>query len=593
MSYTWHRRGRTYSFSGSPQIESEENLTSPSYAYDTDESYFFRTEDYSVPLGSGTWILWTEETESIDKDGVSLGVISSTQLKISKNGNIETWQQSKNGGPFVTTKVRDLTQVTETISLGWEFFHISKAQSTGAPPPGSYRCYWEAETNYGQVHGRELVGTFEIRSLRGVVLEPECPVDPVEEPVKLKAEIYALPAPNTSFVSSSGWEPDGDVEYVFQIIGIQIPSSGPATFTPQTPDSSGKIGSVEVEWDGRNSEGIVQTLFHILGLGVLGNDTSLAGNIPGDTTGYAHMHHRDCNCESSGELNLSFLIPLMGGPIGVISFIYNSFDKCKPPASLGYGWNSQGSSKLVEQANGDLVYRNEGGFTLRWTEDNGIYTPFTSDNYVKAESLGNPGPPFRLTFRNQSQLTFDSNGRLTARTDRNGNTITYTYANGLLDEVSDSKGRTLYYDYGTRVDGQPVGIRAHSRTTGRLVQLEYTGSLLRRITDPENHVTEFEYDQNSRLSKVTQVRPMRTDITTQYTYDAYGQLLEENHQGVMLKRHNRWPHFEALFEGEANPAWTPLDQGVPDYDNERLYYQLRDFEGRVIHSGTNYTRPIF
>ena len=596
MPYTWYRRARTYQIDGSYTVESDDTLTAPFYAYDSDSELFFRTGIYNVPPGIGT-TSWKFEAELLDGMGNSLGVVSTKEQEIEKTATQEIWREQKNGGGWVETQVYDLSEY-ETLSLGIDFYIFSNLRGTGTPPPGTYRYHVSYFINGAQQGSTEIAGTYEHRELV-VVYIPGCPQDPLATDVTLKAEVYTLPIPEDSYLSGrTGWTTTSALQWQMDIDWNTGSNTLPPTSSSaavSTPDSNGKIAEFQTTWNGKDGEGsMIATVVSILPRVV--GDVPGSGNTYAENIGFATLFHRNCPCDDKdGEL--SFVVSIAGTSIGLLStiwFRYLSFDFCKDPASMGYGWKSLGSATLLEQPNGALVYRDESGMVKRWTEDSGDYLPVRPDNETIAESLGNPGPPFQLTFTSQSKRVFDSSGKLVSETDRNGNTVSYNYSGTQLASISDSRGGLITYDYGLRTDGQPVGIRIGNPTTGRLIQLEYTTSgRLHKLTDPEGDANQFDYDSKDRLNKITQIRPTLGDRVVEYTYDDYNVLLEENHYNEMSVRHNRWPEKDYLFPGEVNNAYTPLVNGNPDYDNERLIYHLRDEFGRVFYYADNYTRPIF
>ncbi|HIB67123.1 MAG TPA: hypothetical protein EYO33_18945 [Phycisphaerales bacterium] len=158
---------------------------------------------------------------------------------------------------------------------------------------------------------------------------------------------------------------------------------------------------------------------------------------------------------------------------------YTSCQFPKDTSSFGYGWNSAASERIIEDGSGNLTYKTSSGGFIRWLLDNGNYVPAFPGNYTEASK--NPGSTdarYTLTFKDQTVLEFNSDGRIKRSIDRNNNQMVYTYngTTGFLEKIDDLRGRTLHYDYGTRTDGQPVSIRANNLTTGRQTQFEYISS---------------------------------------------------------------------------------------------------------------------
>ena len=122
---------------------------------------------------------------------------------------------------------------------------------------------------------------------------------------------------------------------------------------------------------------------------------------------------------------------------------------------------------------------------------------------------------FRLTSGGGTQYDFDTEGRLAQKIDPNGNTVTYTYSDDHLTQISNSFGRTLTL---TWTDDRISQVSAGSRT----VQYDYDASG-RMITsrDADGYVTTFEYDPGNRLTKI--YNPGNAAIPfVENTYDALG-----------------------------------------------------------------------
>lgn len=116
--------------------------------------------------------------------------------------------------------------------------------------------------------------------------------------------------------------------------------------------------------------------------------------------------------------------------------------------------------------------------------------------------------------------------------DRNGNTTTYSYnsTSGQLESVSDGEGRVVYLDYGSRTDGQPVGMRRQHASTGRLTSFDYhPDGRLWTVTSPTGEVNRFEYDSGL----LHQHYDPRGELAVEYTYNSEGQVETEVRYGKL------------------------------------------------------------
>lgn len=95
---------------------------------------------------------------------------------------------------------------------------------------------------------------------------------------------------------------------------------------------------------------------------------------------------------------------------------------------------------------------------------------------------------------------FDTQGRLTAMADRNGNTTTLSYTGANLTRITDAVGRSINLEY----SGLFI-IRA-TDPLGRAWRYSYNGNLLTTVTDPMGFTTTYDYAGAGLLTSVTDGR---------------------------------------------------------------------------------------
>lgn len=518
MNFVWTRRSSTWDIDGEV-VTDHSAQTGVAHAYIGDLEFLVDTASGYNPSTHGTYKFRVEQilTDSNGPDAVYLAELQHRQATsgdyvLEERYGTATYVPGTGGYTDVVWKGGFQTVASSNVPFGsvtMTIFLITRDQYNGfysIPRPGNYdltiRHYPDGVEAFA-----DAVGTAQIRALVAENIRLDCPFDPLEGPGQVSFDVLAYP---------DGWFPQSGIDWKFR-----EQTGTEALSTPVSVGNGWRVAQISTEWDGKyEGEPIV---------GLADLYVSLLADVdgPGNTfnfeNGLGVLFHRKCGCApETGEVSFTVPIPLGGSSLsGGLSLTYKSFYACRGPNSFGYGWTSYGSALLTEvPLTGDLIYRDEGGRVMKWLEDNGVYTPVRPDNYTQVQSLGNPGAPYRLIFRDQTTREFNSSGKLTQETDRNGNTTTYTYTTGGdLETISDGRGGLLTYDYGARIDGQPVSIRSGDPQTGRLVQFGYNGSSLASITNPAGEVVEFEYGAGGRLVKQTEVRPTQGDRVIEHTYD--------------------------------------------------------------------------
>lgn len=139
-----------------------------------------------------------------------------------------------------------------------------------------------------------------------------------------------------------------------------------------------------------------------------------------------------------------------------------------------------------------VVYMPSGAQFLFLKNGSSFTSPAGADaDLTKNDSTGE----YTLSFHGNGDVwTFDSSGRLATQKDKNGNTITYNYdpANGSLSSITDSRGQTTSFSYGS--DGY---ISEITDPSGRTFQYDRSGDPgipnLTSYTDPNAGTTQFTY----------------------------------------------------------------------------------------------------
>lgn len=171
---------------------------------------------------------------------------------------------------------------------------------------------------------------------------------------------------------------------------------------------------------------------------------------------------------------------------------YNS-NAAEIDGPLGQGWSINVGAKLtVSGANADIVWGD--GRLDRFVEGTGgtYVSPPGSDFTLEQVSGG-----YRLEDANgRTTIDFNTQGQITAVTDKNGNALAYSYASGRLSQVTDASGRSISFTYNTagRITSAQ-GPLSHQAWT-----YSYTGSDLTKVTDPAGGEWTYTYDASHRLT---------------------------------------------------------------------------------------------
>jgi len=96
--------------------------------------------------------------------------------------------------------------------------------------------------------------------------------------------------------------------------------------------------------------------------------------------------------------------------------------------------------------------------------------------------------------------TFDTSGKLTSMTERNGQDLSFSYTEGALTSITDSAGRLISLTY---TGGLLTNVALPDL---RNVSYAYTGGLLTSATDVRGNTVSYAYDSGGRLATITDQR---------------------------------------------------------------------------------------
>ncbi len=221
-----------------------------------------------------------------------------------------------------------------------------------------------------------------------------------------------------------------------------------------------------------------------------------------------------------GSVNLStgnfimeqtdLFVPSLGLPLDFTRF-YNSTDIYTGP--MGKGWTHKYNTNLTVSSDGVTVTYADGHTALFTNNGSGYDRPA---GCLETLETG-PDNTYILTYKDQTKYIFNAGGQLTGITDKNGNSLTLTYMDGLLVTATEPAGRSLSFTYDnnrlnrvTDSAGRSVAYGYDScgnlatvrDVLGNLIQYNYDRHGLTEIIDPDGvKITRNDYDHNNRVTR--------------------------------------------------------------------------------------------
>ena len=244
------------------------------------------------------------------------------------------------------------------------------------------------------------------------------------------------------------------------------------------------------------------------------------------------------------------------GPGVRITRTYNSNDTREGP--FGRGWTFNYEVGLVENPDSSVDIRRGTGTIHRYASLGG--GNYNSPIGVYDTLVKNPDNTYSLKLK-ASKLTsnFDSSGRLTHISDRNGNSINFQYhTSGNLIGITDAAGRLTTLNYGA--NGK---ISSLVDPLGRSVNYSYdANNSLLSITDMGGNVVSYTYDTIGYITSITSAKGT-TAIT--YTTSGNGKVLASiTHPSNIVQSYG---YFDE--GGNANPMVLRETDGNGNYTYHR------------------------
>lgn len=203
--------------------------------------------------------------------------------------------------------------------------------------------------------------------------------------------------------------------------------------------------------------------------------------------------------------------------ITTLSFhiFYNSMDE--EGGSLGKGWHHSHEVRIRRKEKELLAVCLGDGKEIPFRSlTSGLYAPVLGDKGLLAEDKEG----FRYAGSDGVEYSFNKEGQLLCKKDKNGNKDTCTYnAKGQLASVKGANGGELFFTYNK--ERNLIGVKDH---TGREVRLWYRYGKLWKFVNASGHAYTYEYNVNGRLESVLTPRGI---VGVKNEYDAGNRVVKQ------------------------------------------------------------------
>lgn len=185
-------------------------------------------------------------------------------------------------------------------------------------------------------------------------------------------------------------------------------------------------------------------------------------------------------------------VPSIGPSLEFTRF-YNSTDTYEGPQ--GKGWTHNYNTHLTVNSDQSINVAYADGQELLFTYNGSSYDrPAGCFEILEAGSDNT----YVLTFKDQTEYTYNSVGQLTSIMDKNSNTLTLSYTNGLLNTATEPAGRSLTFSY--NADSLISGI---VDSAGRSVSYTYDNGQLGTVQDVRGEIIQYQYDEQGLTTIIT------------------------------------------------------------------------------------------
>jgi len=245
---------------------------------------------------------------------------------------------------------------------------------------------------------------------------------------------------------------------------------------------------------------------------------------------------------------------------------YNSQYSDQTGQPLGYGWTDNYNILLSTTSTNATVTFGD-GHSETYYSINGQYQGAAG---VYGVLTTNSGGTFTLAQKDQTKQNFNAQGRLVSIVDKNSNTLSLSYSNGALTNITDTAGRQINFQ--NDADGRITQI---SDSIGRTVQFQYdSASNLVAAIDANSGTNIFLYDTNHQM---TDARDARGTWFVHNTYDALQRIV--NYQADAYTNHSGFCYDFANHVTYVTNAFGKVS--IYRHDNNLLVTNIVDEAGNL------------
>jgi RHS repeat-associated protein len=252
----------------------------------------------------------------------------------------------------------------------------------------------------------------------------------------------------------------------------------------------------------------------------------------------------------------------LGYPL-VFGRTYNSADD--QAGIMGPGWSTSLENSLTFPETDRALFHASDGQRITFTREDGTWS---GGRGVTAKLSDASGGGYVLMTRAQVRYRFNSQGRIQSILDRNGQGVQFTWDNGKIVTAA-SSGRSLTFSYG---DGRLSEV---TQSDGREATFTYTNDgLLHTATSRGGVTTTYAYDGADRLTSESQTTSSgsapRTITLMELDYDATTGRVESQTDALGHATTFAWDPIEEVSTVTAPDGGTWID----DYTNGVLFARV-------------------